>query len=441
LTAALDRFQQPPILLGDLKADLIDLTKQRNNNIATLLANYSLLDMIPNFCQRKPFRHRTTFYQRRQGQTIRSRCDYILGTDRRTFKSVRISNPRHYTSDHYMIIATILRTTKREHKTYLNGRKKFPLQRPKYGPPPLADSLFDKVMSYKPPPPKGSKPTKKPSWISLATVQLIDTRATLRKNPSHHRRTARILTRRINTSLRHDQTTRAEEAGNLIYSNLQVGSLQQAFNVLKRWYRHATGRPPKPSREDLQDISNTWQTLYTKESPSPPGPPVPVHIQPYNIDDTVPTEDEIATAVRRLGNGRAPGHTGLKAEDIKTWLKLATRKNNPILTKWDALVQLVQHCFSSSGNLPEELTWAVLVILPKTNGGFRGIGLLEVIWKIISSIIQLRVKAQVRYHDIIHGFTGGRHRYCHHQTQALTGTCQHCPGTPPLDFLRPQEGL
>jgi len=133
-----------------------------------------------------------------------------------------------------------------------------------------------------------------------------------------------------------------------------------------------------------------------------------VHVPAYDIVDDVPAADEIAAATRRLGNGRAPGPTGLKAEDIKKWLKLAEREDDPDTEKWDAVVELVQHCFSNGGELPQELTWAYLVILPKADGGYRGIGLLEVVWKIISSIIQQRIKAKVRYHDIIHGFTSAR---------------------------------
>jgi hypothetical protein len=33
------------------------------------------------------------------------------------------------------------------------------------------------------------------------------------------------------------------------------------------------------------------------------------------------------------------------------------------------------------------MTWSTYVLIPKTSGGSRGIGLLEVMWKICSSII------------------------------------------------------
>ena len=73
---------------------------------------------------------------------------------------------------------------------------------------------------------------------------------------------------------------------------------------------------------------------------------------------------------------------------------------------------LVQHCWTT-GELPERLTWSSLVIIPKSGGGYRGIGLLEVIWKVISKIIYTRVKQRVVFHLILHGFWA----------QRGTGTC------------------
>jgi hypothetical protein len=52
-----------------------------------------------------------------------------------------------------------------------------------------------------------------------------------------------------------------------------------------------------------------------------------------------------------------------------------------------------------------ELQWSILVLLPKGNGGVRGIGLLELAWKHIEAIIDTRVKTAVRFHDSLHGFT------------------------------------
>ena len=90
-------------VLADLNADIYDLTKPRNQLVATTLANYGLLDLLHHFRQRPRFRHRQTWFQMRQGTLHRSRCDCILCTDRQLFESVQLKEPRNYSSDHLML--------------------------------------------------------------------------------------------------------------------------------------------------------------------------------------------------------------------------------------------------------------------------------------------------------------------------------------------------
>jgi exonuclease III len=130
LTAALARFHNlktSPIVLGDLNTDLSDLTNSRATAIGAVLSNNDLHDMLPMFRQRPTFKGLFTWRQRQLGKTYRTRCDYILGSDRRLFKTVSIKDPRHFTSDHYMLVASLRAAPPREHKAYLQGRKRFPL--------------------------------------------------------------------------------------------------------------------------------------------------------------------------------------------------------------------------------------------------------------------------------------------------------------------------
>eukprot|EP00978_Attheya_sp_CCMP212_P020773 scaffold59934_cov26-Attheya_sp.AAC.2 len=55
-------------------------------------------------------------------------------------------------------------------------------------------------------------------------------------------------------------------------------------------------------------------------------------------------------------------------------------------TPWRKLVELVQHGFKTGG-LPEAMAWSVMILLPKGDGDYRGIGFVEVIWKLIAAII------------------------------------------------------
>ena len=64
-----------------------------------------------------------------KGRKVRSRTDYILGTDRRLFRNVSVRDPRH-NSDHYMLLGCLQSASLMEHKRYLWGRKKFPLRPP-----------------------------------------------------------------------------------------------------------------------------------------------------------------------------------------------------------------------------------------------------------------------------------------------------------------------
>jgi hypothetical protein len=63
----------------------------------------------------------------------------------------------------------------------------------------------------------------------------------------------------------------------------------------------------------------------------------------------------------------------------------------------------------ATGDIPQELTsWSILVLIPKASGGMRGIGLLEVMWKVCSSIINSRLQESIQFHEALHGFRRGR---------------------------------
>ena len=46
-------------------------------------------------------------------------------------------------------------------------------------------------------------------------------------------------------------------------------------------------------------------------------------------------------------------------------------------------------------------------MVPKGKGEFRGIGLVEVVWKILSLILHRRLAA-IQLHEVLHGFREGR---------------------------------
>ena len=71
------------------------------------------------------------------------------------------------------------------------------------------------------------------------------------------------------------------------------------------------------------------------------------------------------------------------------------------------MVQLIQLVFAEGG-LPEELTWAIMVLLPKwMGGGYWGIMIVGVECKLCAVVLKLRLKKGVELHESLHGFWRG----------------------------------
>ena len=51
-----------------------------------------------------------------------------------------------------------------------------------------------------------------------------------------------------------------------------------------------------------------------------------------------------------------------------------------------------------------ECTLQVVVIIPKENGEFKGIGIVKVLWNVLLGIINFSISAMVQFHDTMNGF-------------------------------------
>ena len=58
--------------------------------------------------------------------------------------------------------------------------------------------------------------------------------------------------------------------------------------------------------------------------------------------------------------------------------------------------------------VPEEVAWDTMVFLPKGNGRYRGIVMIEVVWKVCATVVNCRINRSVTLHDALHGFRVGR---------------------------------
>ena len=171
-----------------------------------------------------------------------------------------------------------------------------------------------------------------------------------------------------------------------------------AYAILKRWYQYVSVWAPKPSRTDMENVRGNFQNLYHREDPNPPGLPLTTHVNPDKVNDKIPSEAELEAVVLCLRPHRSGGHTHLRAEHFKQWQRGVYlrdySKTSPRRERWMCLVDIVQHMWST-GEIPQELGWTVLVLIPKGTTDTRFVGLLETLWKVVEALIDTRLCASL----------------------------------------------
>lgn len=149
--------------------------------------------------------------------------------------------------------------------------------------------------------------------------------------------------------------------------------------------------------------------LYSAENP--PGEPLSIHIPLKTMNDTPPTTEEVCEALKRMKSFKAPGGSGIRVEHLREWMEHAnsdTICDQKYVTAWNHVLELVNMAFTGEP-LPKSFGVGILVLIPKdVPDQFRGIALLEVIYKLISAIINRRFQDTVEFHDAIHGFRQNR---------------------------------
>jgi hypothetical protein len=243
-------------------------------------------------------------------------------------------------------------------------------------------------------------------WISEESWQLIAHQAMLRRTGRLCQTGGRRLHRQIGKSLRTDRADHTLSDGTLIKSELTMGNVHEAFRHLKGWYRAALETQAKPCRQTMDHQTAERVGLYTRRQL--PGEPLPINIDPVDINNATPSNGELRVAVGELTKCRAAGASGLRAEHVKAWLSDMRREKDPkdqgadsAGDNWRLFIRLVQAAWTH-GVIPRQLLWSIVVLLPKGGGDYRGIGLLEPIWKCIERVIDHRLNA-IGLHDSLHG--------------------------------------
>ena len=397
------------VILGDLNINLHAPRDHRQDEIVNALSTYNLRDLSKHYKskEKKKKFFSWTWRRKREGKNIQSTIDYVLSSHEIKWRRFRTIDTE-FDSDHRLVVGKMTNRGLNNYKDYQKRRTTPPVDLF------TEDSEQNKMLQEltelskeeraKPTPPADK------SWISNMTFQAMQKKtAALKEGKSEevHR-----LGKEVRRNLRRDRRQRIGKVADHIENHLKKKDIIGAYDTLRHWYRKFTGRAPKPSVVKLNETKEVYDHLFQKVQ-LPEGTELNFLYEGPEINDEAPTEEEIITALYRMRNRKAPGLTGISTEDLKKWEKGANPGVGltPIPTyqkAWTAVVKLVQDAIEK-GKIPSAFSVGTLVIIPKDDkGGVRGIGLLEVIHKLVSQIINLRLGEKIKFLPEVHGFR--RHR-------------------------------
>ena len=121
-------------------------------------------------------------------------------------------------------------------------------------------------------------------------------------------------------------------------------------------------------------------------------------------------------SLKTLQLNKVSGSTGISIKTLREWHAAAqptVDEDGDELVKttvelWGKVLEIVRIEFVE-GIIPKAFSTSILVLIPKsTPGKFRGIALLESIYKLISSIINRRLALAIKFDDALHGFCKSR---------------------------------
>ena len=94
------------------------------------------------------------------------------------------------------------------------------------------------------------------------------------------------------------------------------------------------------------------------------------------IDESIPPTEEIEWALRFLWRHRLEGPSGMQAEHLQYWLVVATCEEWLDTAKWERVAEIIHMEFRDC-SLLTDFMWQMVVLIPKGNGDFRGIGIVD----------------------------------------------------------------
>lgn len=96
----------------------------------------------------------------------------------------------------------------------------------------------------------------------------------------------------------------------------------------------------------------------------------------------------------------------MKEYHLRCWSAESRDMETLDSTNWMKVVDLVQITFRD-GLISEKPTWQATVLIPKEGGEFQGIGLVEVLWKMVAAFLKRQLGVSITLHDFLNGFRDG----------------------------------
>ena len=132
---------------------------------------------------------------------------------------------------------------------------------------------------------------------------------------------------------------RVREAGGGIETLLVSYQKKEASSRIASCYKQVSRVQVLPPREHLEFISVERAEIYRCRTPE--GICVPILVTPSEVENGVPKEAEVAQLVWKFKGGRAGRLLDMWAEDLKGWLREASRDKNQMKSRWRLLVSLI----------------------------------------------------------------------------------------------------
>ena len=402
LIKALEEAPNEIILVGDFNINFDAPRNQREDTIINDIFGVGRRLTNAAKCFRwARQRGRWTWQQSRNGEMISSVVDYVWLERAADLTSLKLKQPRYCNTDHRCYLGELAGKTSKykTYQKYRSARKKYPLEFKKES---EADKLLDELK-------RETKSDKKKinqqkSWMTEETWKIMDKRrrAAQQQKWDEHK----TLKKDLRRAMRQDRKNRQNDVGEKFSTNFAGGNMRKAYSGIRGWYRKRTGDEKKPTVREMTTIHNTYKNLFTESTSEKEE--IPILVEPTMIDDEVPSEQEIRDAVKQLRNFKSPGASGIKVENLKLWAAESEiteeEERTPRRDRWEKLMRIVELAFQDA-EIPDAFMNAVLVLIPKHKPGeYRGIALLEVLYKLCTTIITRRLQDSVQFHDCIHGF-------------------------------------